>query len=93
MRTQAQLMKRIKRNVMTISRSKLILSSGFYRANYEDKLAARLKKAIESNYLSAPDKFGILDDTYALCEACKQPLSSLLTLKDVYRKELDFIVL
>uniref|UniRef100_A0A7N2R481 Aminopeptidase n=1 Tax=Quercus lobata TaxID=97700 RepID=A0A7N2R481_QUELO len=67
--------------------------SGFYRVNYEDKLAARLKKAIESNCLSAPDKFGILDDTYALCEACKQPLSSLLSLMVVYRKELDFIVL
>ncbi|KAM4110849.1 hypothetical protein ACJW30_05G022900 [Castanea mollissima] len=67
--------------------------SGFYRVNYEDKLAARLKKAIESDCLSAPDKFGILDDTYALCEACKQPLSSLLSLMDVYRKELDFIVL
>ncbi|KAK4591210.1 hypothetical protein RGQ29_021417 [Quercus rubra] len=67
--------------------------SGFYRVNYEDKLAAGLKKAIESNCLSAPDKFGILDDTYALCEACKQPLSSLLSLMVVYRKELDFIVL
>ena len=36
---------------------------------------------------------GVLDDTYALCEACEQPLSSLLSLMDVYRKELDFIVL
>ena len=33
--------------------------SGFYRVNYEDKLAAGLKKAIESNCLSAPDKFGV----------------------------------
>lgn len=36
---------------------------------------------------------GILDDTYALCEACELPLSSLLTLMDVYRKDLDYIVL
>ena len=35
---------------------------------------------------------GILDDMYALCEACKVPLSSLLLLMDVYRKELDYVV-
>jgi puromycin-sensitive aminopeptidase len=29
---------------------------------------------------------------YALCEACKESLSSLLSLMDVYRKELDFVV-
>ncbi|GLT60800.1 hypothetical protein SLA2020_335500 [Shorea laevis] len=66
--------------------------SGFYRVKYEDKLAAQLRKAVESNYLSAIDKFGVLDDMYALCEACKESLSSLLSLMDVYRKELDFIV-
>ncbi|XP_016649348.1 PREDICTED: aminopeptidase M1-like isoform X1 [Prunus mume] len=67
--------------------------SGFYRVNYEDKLAARLRKAIEHNSLEATDKFGILDDAYALCEACEQSLSSLLSLMDVYRKEVDYIVL
>lgn len=36
---------------------------------------------------------GILDDTYALCEACELPLSNLLTLMNVYRKELEYIVL
>jgi puromycin-sensitive aminopeptidase len=36
-----------------------IEQSGFYRVNYEDKLAARLRKAIESNCLSATDKFGM----------------------------------
>ncbi|MCF8706224.1 M1 family metallopeptidase, partial [Corynebacterium sp. MC-25] len=66
---------------------------GFYRVKYEDKLAAQLRRAVESNYLSAIDRFGILDDTYALCEACEQSLMSLLSLMDVYRKELDFIVL
>ncbi|KAM4110853.1 hypothetical protein ACJW30_05G023000 [Castanea mollissima] len=70
-----------------------IEQSGFYRVKYEDKLAARLRKAIESNCMSATDKFGVLDDTYALCVACEQPLSSLLSLMDVYRKELDFVVL
>ena len=33
--------------------------SGFYRVKYEDKLAAQLRKAVESNYLSAIDKFGV----------------------------------
>ncbi|KAE7999069.1 hypothetical protein FH972_003551 [Carpinus fangiana] len=66
--------------------------SGFYRVKYEDKLAAQLRKAVESNYLSPIDKFGVLDDMYALCEACKESLSSLLSLMDVYRKELDYVV-
>ncbi|XP_035539457.1 aminopeptidase M1-like isoform X1 [Juglans regia] len=67
--------------------------SGFYRVEYEDKLAARLRKAMEGNYLSEMDKFGILDDAFALCMACKQSLSLLLSLMDAYRKELDFVVL
>lgn len=33
--------------------------SGFYRVEYEDKLAARLRKAVEGNYLSEIDKFGV----------------------------------
>ncbi|XP_024180663.2 aminopeptidase M1 isoform X3 [Rosa chinensis] len=70
-----------------------IEQSGFYRVKYEDKLAARLRKAIEHNSLEATDKFGILDDAYALCEACELSLSSLLSLMDVYRKEADYIVL
>lgn len=70
-----------------------IEQSGFYRVKYEDKLAARLRKAIEHNSLEATDKFGILDDEHALCEACEQSLSSLLSLMDVYRKEVDYIVL
>ncbi|GMQ08224.1 hypothetical protein CsSME_00052052 [Camellia sinensis var. sinensis] len=67
--------------------------TGFYRVKYDEKLTAQLRKAIEDNCLSAADKFGILDDTYALCEACEVPLSSLLSLMNVYRKELDYIVL
>ncbi|KAF8393584.1 hypothetical protein HHK36_021828 [Tetracentron sinense] len=67
--------------------------AGFYRVKYDDTLTARLRKAIKDNYLSAPDRFGILDDSYALCEAGKISLSSLLSLMDVYRKELDYTVL
>ncbi|KAL2493256.1 Aminopeptidase M1 [Abeliophyllum distichum] len=67
--------------------------AGFYRVKYDDNLMARLKRATEGNYLSAADEFGILDDAFALCEACEMPFSSLLCLMDVYRKELDYIVL
>ncbi|KAL9266138.1 Aminopeptidase M1-like protein [Drosera capensis] len=49
-------------------------------------------KAIQNNSLSAMDKFGILDDAYALCQACQTPFSSLLLLMDVYRREMDYIV-
>lgn len=43
--------------------------TGFYRVKYDDKLAAQLRKKMKENCLSEADKFGILDDTYALCEA------------------------
>eukprot|EP00268_Persea_americana_P036934 TRINITY_DN364_c0_g1_i1.p1 TRINITY_DN364_c0_g1~~TRINITY_DN364_c0_g1_i1.p1 ORF type:complete len:897 (+),score=171.49 TRINITY_DN364_c0_g1_i1:409-3099(+) len=67
--------------------------TGFYRVKYDDELAMRLKYAIEANKLSATDRFGILDDSYALCMACKQTLSSLFFLMDAYREELDYTVL
>ncbi|MBA0623122.1 hypothetical protein Godav_008606 [Gossypium davidsonii] len=67
--------------------------SGFYRVKYGDELNARLRKAIEKGFLSVTDKYGILDDRYALCVACEQSLSSLLLLMDVYRKESDYIIL
>ncbi|KAK0595822.1 hypothetical protein LWI29_010334 [Acer saccharum] len=67
--------------------------SGFYRVMYEDRLAAPLRKAVENNCLLATDKFGILDDMFALCEACEQPLSSLLLLMNAYRNEMDNMVL
>lgn len=34
---------------------------------------------------------GILDDTFALCEACSTPFSSLLNLMDTYRKDIDIL--
>ncbi|KAK0597687.1 hypothetical protein LWI29_027625 [Acer saccharum] len=67
--------------------------SGFYRVMYEDRLAAQLRKAVENNCLLATDKFGILDDMFSLCEACEQPLSSLLLLMNAYRNEMDNMVL
>ncbi|KAH6793241.1 aminopeptidase M1 [Perilla frutescens var. hirtella] len=67
--------------------------AGFYRVKYDDNLEAQLWKAILSNCLSASDEFGILDDTFALCEACLTPFSSLLHLMDTYKKDLEYVVL
>lgn len=66
--------------------------TGFYRVN-DEKLLALLTKSIEENCLLPTDRFGMLDDTYALCEACELPLSSLLSLMDVFKKEIDYNVL
>ncbi|XP_043706701.1 aminopeptidase M1-like isoform X3 [Telopea speciosissima] len=67
--------------------------TGFYRVKYDDVLAARLMKAIEANLLSSTDRFGILDDSYALFEASDLSLSSLLSMMNVYRKEIDYVAL
>ncbi|KAH1066377.1 hypothetical protein J1N35_031364 [Gossypium stocksii] len=64
--------------------------SGFYRVKYGDELDARMRKA--KGFLSAEDKYSILDARYALFVACEQSLASLLSLMDVYRKETDYIV-
>ncbi|XP_071711072.1 aminopeptidase M1-like [Rutidosis leptorrhynchoides] len=67
--------------------------SGFYRVKYDESLTARLRKAIEDKCLSPEDKFGILDDTYALCEAGEESILSLISLMDLYRDDLDYLVL
>ncbi|MCL7043757.1 hypothetical protein MKW94_002413, partial [Papaver nudicaule] len=66
--------------------------AGFYRVKYDNELQVRLRYAIEASALSATDRFGILDDSYALSMASKQSLSSLLSLMSAYRKELDYTV-
>ncbi|KAA8546229.1 hypothetical protein F0562_003032 [Nyssa sinensis] len=67
--------------------------TGFYRVKYDMDLTGRLRYAIESKCLSATDRFGILDDSFALSMACQQSLASLLTLMGAYREELDYTVL
>ncbi|CAK9172685.1 unnamed protein product [Ilex paraguariensis] len=67
--------------------------TGFYRVKYDEDLSARLRYAIEGKCLSTSDKYGILDDSYALCMACQQSLTSLLTLMGAYREEIDYAVL
>ncbi|KAF3960164.1 hypothetical protein CMV_015100 [Castanea mollissima] len=67
--------------------------TGFYRVKYDEDLAAKLRYAVENKYLSATDRFGILDDSFALCMARQQPLNSLLTLMGAYSGELEYTVL
>ncbi|KAG0607531.1 hypothetical protein M758_8G035700 [Ceratodon purpureus] len=67
--------------------------TGFYRVKYDEELASRLRSAISAGSLEATDRFGVLDDTYALCIARKQPLSILLSLMEVFRSETDYTVL
>ncbi|EXB57658.1 Puromycin-sensitive aminopeptidase [Morus notabilis] len=82
------------RNSATCSWIKLnVDQAGFYRVKYDEQLAARLRYAIEKNDLSATDRFGILDDSFALCMARQQSFVSLLTLMSAYREELEYTVL
>ncbi|KAJ9168198.1 hypothetical protein P3X46_019754 [Hevea brasiliensis] len=64
--------------------------TGFYRVKYDDNLAARLRYAIEKKYLTETDRFGVLEDSFALCMARYQSLTSLLTLMGAYREELEY---
>ncbi|EEF46103.1 puromycin-sensitive aminopeptidase, putative [Ricinus communis] len=67
--------------------------TGFYRVKYDDDLAARLRYAIEKKHLSETDRYGILDDSFALCMARHQSFTSLFTLMNAYREELEYTVL
>ncbi|KAK8697108.1 hypothetical protein V6N13_113265 [Hibiscus sabdariffa] len=67
--------------------------TGFYRVKYDEELATRLRYAIENKRLTGTDRFGILDDSFALCMARQLPLTSLLTLMAAYREELEYTVL
>ncbi|XAR69944.1 Membrane alanyl aminopeptidase [Bertholletia excelsa] len=67
--------------------------TGFYRVKYDEELQGRLRNAIETKCLSAVDRFGILDDSYALCMARQQTLCSFLALMGAYKEELEYTVL
>ncbi|GAB4854485.1 AP-1 complex subunit mu-1-Iike [Ancistrocladus abbreviatus] len=67
--------------------------TGFYRVKYDENLSTKLRHAIEGNKLSETDRFGVLDDSYALCMAGQQQLVSLLTLMGAFREEFDYTVL
>ncbi|KAM4080003.1 hypothetical protein ACJW30_09G159100 [Castanea mollissima] len=67
--------------------------TGFYRVEYDEDLEARLRNAIENKYLSATDRFGILDDSFALCMARQKSFISFLALLNAYKKELEYTVL
>ncbi|KAK4580843.1 hypothetical protein RGQ29_024479 [Quercus rubra] len=67
--------------------------TGFYRVEYDEDLEARLRNAIENKYLSATDRFGILDDSFALCMARQKSFTSFFTLLNAYKEELEYTVL
>ncbi|XP_024545712.1 aminopeptidase M1 isoform X1 [Selaginella moellendorffii] len=67
--------------------------TGFYRVQYDDHLAASLRSAISGGYLQPDDRFGVLDDIYALCKACREPMRVLLSLMEAYSAEADPAVL
>ncbi|KAE8100062.1 hypothetical protein FH972_017991 [Carpinus fangiana] len=67
--------------------------TGFYRVKYDEDLSARLRYAIENKFLSATDRFGILDDSFALCMAHQQSLCTLITLMGAYREEPEYTVM
>lgn len=67
--------------------------TGFYRVKYDGELETGIRYAVENNKLSPTDRFGILDDSYSLCMASKQSLSSLLSLMTAYREEPEYTVI
>ncbi|KAE9586886.1 hypothetical protein Lal_00004969 [Lupinus albus] len=67
--------------------------TGFYRVKYDELLATKLRYAVEKQLLTATDRFGILDDLYALCVARQESLTSLINLMGAYRDEADYVVL
>ncbi|XP_010432617.1 PREDICTED: aminopeptidase M1-like [Camelina sativa] len=67
--------------------------AGFYKVKYDDSLAAGLRNATESKSLTSIDRYGILDDSFALSMARQQSLASLLTLISAYKEELEYTVL
>lgn len=67
--------------------------TGFYRVKYDDDLSVRLGHAIEKKSLSTMDRYGILDDSYALSMACQKSMTSLLALMSAFREENEYTVL
>ncbi|MCI25417.1 puromycin-sensitive aminopeptidase-like, partial [Trifolium medium] len=60
---------------------------------YDELLAAKLRYAVEKQLLSPSDRFGILDDSYALCVARNESLTSLIYLMGAYREEDGYTVM
>ncbi|XP_047158930.1 aminopeptidase M1 [Vigna umbellata] len=67
--------------------------AGFYRVKYDEVIAAKLRYAVEKQLLSPSDRFGVLDDAFALCMARQESLTSLINLMGSYREEVDYTVL
>lgn len=66
---------------------------GFYRVQYDFELSERLVEAVKEGELEPSDRFGLLDDCYALCRAGRQPFGVLLRLMSALKNENDYTML
>ncbi|MFH0852841.1 MAG: M1 family metallopeptidase, partial [bacterium] len=65
---------------------------GFFRTKYPPSWLGLLGKYIEEKKLSAPDRLGVIRDSYALAEAGIVPITQALRLTAKYHNELDYTV-
>ncbi|TLZ78879.1 MAG: M1 family metallopeptidase [Methanobacteriota archaeon] len=63
--------------------------SGFYRVNYSQDEWGRLRRAVASRELDAPDRIGLQNDAYAMTRAGYLPATTFLEFTSAYREEDD----
>eukprot|EP01129_Flabellula_baltica_P009755 TRINITY_DN4040_c0_g1_i2.p1 TRINITY_DN4040_c0_g1~~TRINITY_DN4040_c0_g1_i2.p1 ORF type:complete len:857 (-),score=233.95 TRINITY_DN4040_c0_g1_i2:36-2606(-) len=66
--------------------------SGFYRVKYSPELNAKLGDAVSQLSISAPDRLGIVNDSFALAKAGLIPLDQALSLVANFENEEDYTV-
>ncbi|MBP6885884.1 MAG: M1 family metallopeptidase [Candidatus Pacebacteria bacterium] len=66
--------------------------SSFVRVHYSRDELRSLGYCVESGYLTALDRYGIISDAHALTRAGKVDVVELLTLITMYRRETDYTV-
>jgi puromycin-sensitive aminopeptidase len=64
----------------------------FIRVDYPAQYLRKLEEAILKNKLSAPDRLGLIRDSFALSEAGSSPTSLALELVESFKKETDYTV-
>ncbi len=63
--------------------------TGFYRVNYPANHWSKIKDAVRNQQLSAVDRLGVQNDSYALVRAGHLPATEFLKLADSYKSERD----
>jgi puromycin-sensitive aminopeptidase len=67
-------------------------ATGFYRVRYTGDDLARLAAGIRRGQMPAPDRLGLLDDTYALSRARLIPATEFLEVASAFEADEDFSV-